>query len=510
MTKTIDQQAVLSAILRTDFKAFVRKVFEEVSGADEFKDNWHIDAVCSFLTDMRDGEFNRGIINIPPRCLKSIICSVALPAWLLGLNPKTRIICASYSDDFALKLASDCKRIIQSPWYQEVFPNTSLTKTATGDFETISNGGRFTASISGGVTGRGADWIIVDDPLKPQDAMSDSMREKVNEWYRSTLLSRLNNKTDGKILLIMQRLHEDDLSGYILSTDASFRCVRLPMISEADELIRINPMSSEQAKYIVRKVGGLLHSERDDQAIVDKLRFDLGEYAFSAQYQQNPTPFGGCMVKKDKMHWYPAPITTGFSKIILSWDTASKVTSDAAYSSCVTIGVSQQNKNMYVLDCFRARLDFPALVSAAIDMRDKAMENYNCRNADIIIEDASSGTQLLQELKGRGITAVPITAGKSKEVRFAGITPRIESGECLFPAYNPVWWFEFEKELLAFPSCKYKDQCDALSQGVEYTKNIVLNKVIKHRNCVLTFQDIGQNMGAIREYSDCHGFFRAN
>lgn len=469
-----NSQEVLNAILRTDFKAFVRKVFDEVSGADEYKDNWHIDKICSFVTDVIDGSFNRGIINIPPRSLKSIICSIALPAFLLGHNPRTRIICASYSDEFALKLAGDCIRVIQSHWYQELFPATKLIKFAKGDFETTLNGGRFSASINGGVTGRGADWVIVDDPLKPSDSFSTPLRERVNEWYRSTLLTRLNDKKNGKIIVVMQRLHENDLSGYILDTDSSYHHVKLSMIAEQNEMIRINPLSKSVGEFIERNIGDLLHPERDDLEVVKKLRSDLGEYAFSGQYQQNPAPVGGGIIKREKLHFYIPPKTPGFARIILSWDTASKIGLNNAYSACVTIGETFDNK-YYVLDCVRDRLEFSPLLNRAADLYERAKKEYRCACIEIIVEDASSGTQLIQELKNvKGITAIPIKADKDKIVRFAGLTPQVENGDCLFPSVPPVWWQDFESELLTFPFSKFKDQCDALAQGIEYLK---LNKV---------------------------------
>ncbi|MDR1338019.1 MAG: terminase, partial [Rickettsiales bacterium] len=163
-----------NAILRTDFKSFIIKVFNEVVAGSEYLDNWHIDVVCNAIMNMYDGDNNRLIINIPPRYMKSIICSVALPAWLLGHHPKTNIICVSYNDGLAEKFANDCRNIMLSEWYRELFPMTRLhpSRRALNDFETTHGGGRMSTSIGGTLTGRGADWIIIDDPLKPADAMS--------------------------------------------------------------------------------------------------------------------------------------------------------------------------------------------------------------------------------------------------------------------------------------------------------------------------------------------------
>ena len=469
MTTKITPREAFSAVLRKDFKSFVRKVFNEVAAGSVYQDNWHIDLICSQILNMRAGEFNRCVINVPPRSLKSIICSVALPAWLLGHNPECEIICVSYADILSEKLALDCRNVMQSQWYLDAFPGTRLDSKSTGDLRTTKGGGRFATSTGGTLTGRGADWIIIDDPLKPQDAISDVMRNKCNDWYRSTLLSRLNNKAAGKIVLIMQRLHEENLSGYVLEDDASYRHVKIPMIAEIDEEIRINPISTPTPKFITRKIGYLLHAERDNQEIVDKLRSDMGEYDFAGQYQQNPAPLGGGLVKKERLAWYTLPQTPRFTKIILSWDTAEKTGIDNAYSACVTIGITF-DKKFYLIDCFRTKMEFPELVKAAVELFHRTRREHSVPT-EIVIEDKSSGTQLIQELKTRyAITAIPVPAGKSKEVRFVGITPQIEDGTCLFPSFNSIWWSDFEKELLLFPKSKFKDQCDAYAQGIEHAK----------------------------------------
>ena len=163
---------------------------------------------------MIEGENQKLIINLPPRYLKSVICSIALPTFILGHNPSAKIMCISYGEELASKLAADCKSVMEADWYKTLFPETRIRtdKKSVMDFETTNHGGRFATTISGAVTGRGADWIIIDDPLKPVDAFSDTQREKVNDLYGNTVNSRLNNKNTGRILVVMQRLHAHDLS----------------------------------------------------------------------------------------------------------------------------------------------------------------------------------------------------------------------------------------------------------------------------------------------------------
>ncbi|MCL2673669.1 MAG: terminase, partial [Alphaproteobacteria bacterium] len=229
----------------------------DVASDSTYLDNWHIDVVCNAIWDMYAGNNNRLIVNIPPRSMKSIICSVALPAFLLGHNPKASIICASYSDELAAKFANDCRNVMLSDWYCGLFPFTRLHKSrrAVTDFETTRGGGRLATSIGGTLTGRGGDWIIIDDPLKPIEAFSDLQREKVNEWYGSTLYSRLNDKNTGKILLIMQRLHQNDLTGHLLASNANFKLIRLPAIAEEDENWQITSRITGKPRIITRAKG---------------------------------------------------------------------------------------------------------------------------------------------------------------------------------------------------------------------------------------------------------------
>src|SRR5574344_1029637 len=385
------------ALLRTDFKSFVRKVFLEVSPNAQYLDNWHIDVICQELENILSGKNNRLIVNIPPRYMKSIICSIAYPAFILGKNPKATIIAVSYNDDLAQKLASDCKRVVESTWYKELFPGTKLSKNkkAISDFETTKGGGRFSTSVNGTLTGRGADFLIIDDPIKPEDANSDLIRKKTNDWYGSTLYSRLNDKNNGKIIVIMQRLHEEDFTGYLLETDSRFKHVRLPAIAEEDEIWQINN------KPVLRKKGEALHPEREDISKLFESKQQMGEYSFAGQYQQNPAPIEGKINKKKWIKFYNRgelfkALQNGSVKIYQisqSWDTASKIEQNNDYSVCLTVLRDAKNK-IYVLDCFRKKLEFPDLVRNVKRLHDEAKIRYK-HAINVIIEDKNSGTQLI-------------------------------------------------------------------------------------------------------------------
>lgn len=475
---SMNNQDLLKAILRSDLKSFVTKVFFDVSPSAQYLDNWHIDLICQELAQMINGQETRLIINIPPRYLKSIICSVALPAFILGHNPQSSIICVSYSDDLAAKHANDCRRIITSQWYQELFPETVLSsnKKSTSDFETTKGGGRFSTSISGTLTGRGADWIIIDDPIKPTDAMSDNIRDKVNDWYRSTLYSRLNNKAEGKIILIMQRLHENDMTGFLLESDKKFKLIKLPVIAEEDETWILKNQFTQTTRTIERHPGDLLHPQRENLETIKELQDSLGEFAFAGQYQQNPVPQSGGMVKKDWMYFYNE--LPAFKQIILSWDTASKEGFDNAYSAYVLLGVDY-NRKYYLIEANRYRLNFPELVKTVDRMNDQCIDLFK-QKPYILIEDASSGTQLIQVLRGEyGLSPHAIRAEQNKISRMQAVSLAIEQQRLLFPNQAGIWYQTFEKELLTFPKSRFKDQCDALSQAVCFLSSEIQNPQIK-------------------------------
>lgn len=464
---------ILNSLLRVNFKSFVEKVFKEVSPNSEYLDNWHIEVICHELMNTMENKQNRLIINIPPRYMKSIICSIALPAFILGHNPKATIIAVSYADELASNLALKCKQVIESHWYRDLFPETILTKKSASDFETTKGGGRYATSVNGTLTGRGADYIIIDDPMKPMDAYSDLLREKTNDWYGNTLYSRLNNKKDGKIIVVMQRLHEEDLTGYLLETDESFRHIKMPAIAEYDEEWTIQNRITETEKTFTRRKSEPLHPEREDITKLYQAKEYMGEYNFAGQYQQNPAPREGGVIKKKWLQFYNREelfkaIDYGEVKvncIIQSWDTANKIEQHNDYSVCITMLRDTEDKN-YVLDVYREKLEFPFLIKKIAQKFEDAKERYkHCIYA--LIEDQASGTSLIQALKqDYGIYPRGIKPEYDKETRLLAVSNLIENGKCLFPDDKPDWWFDFEQELLRFPKTRHDDQCDALSQAL--------------------------------------------
>ena len=468
-----NKKALLNSLLRVNFKSFTEKVFKEVSPNATYLDNWHIEVICHELMDIQENYANSLIINIPPRYMKSIICSIAFPAFILGHNPKASIIVVSYADELASKLALDCKKVMESSWYRELFPDTRLSKKSTGDFETTKGGCRYATSINGTLTGRGADYIIIDDPMKPMDAFSDLLRDKTNDWYGNTLYTRLNNKKEGKIIVVMQRLHEEDLTGYLLNTDPSFKHIKISAIAEADEnWWAIDRVTNKESRFYRRK-NEALHPAREDLAKLYQAKEYMGEYNFAGQYQQNPAPREGGVIKKKWLQFFNREelfkaIENEEIKvncIIQSWDTANKIEQHNDYSVCVTMLRDRNDKN-YVLDVYREKLEFPFLIKKIAQKHNDAKEKYKS-TVFVLIEDQASGTSLIQTLKqDYKIYPRGIKPEYDKETRLISVSNLLENGNCLFPDDKPDWWLDFEQEILRFPKSKHDDQCDALSQAL--------------------------------------------
>lgn len=472
MNNSISDFDVFYSLLRTDFKSFVIKVFNEISGGGNYIDGIYIDLVCDYIVNVINGHQNRLIINIPPRYMKSIICSVALPAFILGHNPHNHIICVSYSDDLASKFANDTRTVMTTDWYKHIFPMTKISKQqfAKNDFETTVHGGRFATSVGGVLTGRGAEWIIIDDPIKPIDANSEILRNRVNDWYHTTLFSRLNDKNTGRILLIMQRLHQDDLTGHLLENSNDFQLLRLPIIADTNEEIPF----TQTKRVFKRKIGEALQPEREPTETIMRIKNSVGELVFSGQYQQLPAPQEGCIIKDEWMQYY-TNTPDSFTHIITSWDTASKTGVNNAYSACITFGIST-DKHIYLLDIYRDKLDFPHLADMAKSRFDKLLDQHPKSQHKIVIEDASSGTQLIQFLPKLGVAPSYIQAShpdEDKIARMNGASGHVYRGTVLFPSIHNHFWNEFAKELLLFPNSPFKDQCDAFAQGVLYCAEII-------------------------------------
>lgn len=451
--------SILSAARRQHFPFFLIKAFETLHPGDPpLQLVWYLDAICHWLSEVRAGNERRLVVTVPPRHLKSVTVSVAFVAWLLGHDPKSKIMVASYSQDLARHHSNQTRTIMESDWYRKDFPRTQISDRGNRalELETKAGGVRKAVSVGGSITGFGADIIIVDDCMKADEAKSPTVRQELRNWFNNTLLSRLNDKANGKIISIQQRLHEGDLPAYML--EKGYRHLNLPAIAERDEYISVGPGRKHH-----RKVGDLLNPAREDQAVLEQLRRDLGPIVFSAQYQQAPVTAEGNMIRIEWFGTYDElPQRHEFLKVAQSWDTGITAAPTSDWSVCTTWGFERQTYKWYLIDVFRRRLDYPDLRRAVIEL------SQRWRADSVIIEKAGSGHQLYQDLRSTGKLRIqPVRPNGSKEERFNGCLGEIEDGHFLLPREVP-WLDEFLSELRAFPYGKYDDQADSFSQFVKY------------------------------------------
>src|SRR6478736_4208282 len=375
--------AEYKTMLRQNFSTFAARCFYDLNPQTELAMNWHVEIIAAKLTAVRHGKIPRLIINLPPRHLKSLLASSAFPAWCLGHDPSAQILCVSYAQDLADKLARDCRSIMLSPWYRRIF-RTRLAphRQAVQEFITTRQGYRLATSNGGVLTGRGADIILIDDPLKPEEALSDAQRQAANQWFVHTLYSRLNDKRHGAIVIIMQRLHEDDLVGHVLAQE-QWEILSFPAIAEADEVHRIETIWGPRC--FRRRQGEALHPDREPLETLEHIRRTLGEYNFAGQYQQSPAPLGGGLVKAEWFKRYREnERPERFDRIVQSWDTANKATELSDFSVCTTWGV--KGKDLFLLAVFRRRLEYPTLKRAVREQLSLFGAN------EVLIEDKASGS----------------------------------------------------------------------------------------------------------------------
>src|SRR5215467_9904295 len=380
----MNDQTVLAALLRSDLRFFIWKSFQTILPGTPYVPNWHIDAIVHQLMRVHAGDISRLLINQPPRSLKSICVSVAAVSCLLGHDPTRRILVVSYSNEFAAELHRQFRMVIDAPWYRALFPAMRPAKDSGTELVTTAGGSRYATSVGGTLTGRGADLIIVDDPLKAEEAMSEPARKRVIDWYGGTLVSRLNDKENGPIVVVMQRLHESDLAGHLLE-QRGWEHLDLPAIAIDDTVIPIG-----NGKVKTRRTGDVLHPERESKEALERIKAETGSLKFSAQYQQRPVPLQGNLIRREWFRNYDQVPHESRARIVQSWDIAMMTGEANDYSVCTTWRMIKFD--YYLVDVFRDRLQYP-------DLRRKVANLAATHGAKtILIENAGPGMALLQDL----------------------------------------------------------------------------------------------------------------
>ena len=459
---------------------YIKAMWGIIEPGIDFIDNWHIECMCEYLEAVRLGQINRLLINIPPRYMKSIAVTVAFPTWVWTTEPHKRIISLSYSATLSKKHNINRRDVIKNPWYKNYWNNQFTLKEDMNTqmkFENDKMGFMFATSVGGTLTGEGGDYIIVDDPHSPKQADSDAERESAIEFFKTTLPTRLNNKKKGAIIVVMQRLHENDVSGYCLESGI-YEHLNLTGLSEKKEIITF-PIS---LRTIERQYNEPLWEAREDNKELDLMKKALGSNGFSAQYQQNPTPTGGGEIKEKWFkYWIPSDmdfqdveIKVGnemvkikptklpfkFDMILQSWDMNFK-----QKEGCDPIGChiwANKGADIFLLDRLNKQVGFVETVKEVVKVTSKWKE------ATIkLIEEKANGAAVIDVLQHKIGGFIPIIPKESKRARLSAVSPWIEGGNVYIPHPKLYDWVnDFVQQCIKFPFAKNDEDIDCLSQAL--------------------------------------------
>jgi predicted phage terminase large subunit-like protein len=451
-----DWLAIEREACRRSLATFVREAWHVLEPAQVYSHGWHIDAVCQHLEAVTYGDLTRLLINVPPGTMKSMLVNVFWPAWEWGPleRPAMRFIGASHSEALATRDNLKMRRLVQSEWYQERWP-TKLTgdQNAKTYFENEQTGFRLSCPVSS-MTGRRGDRVAWDDPHSVEAAISDAHRETALRVFTETLPTRLNNPDRSAIIVVMQRLHEEDVAGYILAHDLGYEHLMLPMEFEPERRCYTS-IGFEDPRT---EDGELLFPARFPPEVVERDKKVMGSYATAGQFQQRPAPRSGGLFAWEKLEIVAAP--PKLLRVIRYWDKAGTA-GGGAYTAGVKLGLGDDGC-WYILDVVRGQWAAPKREQVI-----KATAELDGRGVDIWIEqEPGSGGKESAESTVRNLAGYNIRAERpsgDKALRAEPYSVQVEAGN--IRVVRAPWNQEFIDEHKTFPKGKYKDQIDATSGG---------------------------------------------
>lgn len=494
-----DKQALIDELCVKHFDAFAERAFRVINPSELYEWNWHIGCIAEYLEAAYDGEILRLIINLPPRFLKSFLVSVSFPAWVFGKDPSAKFIMTSYKIELARDMTQHCRDIIKDDWYKHIFPRTrvSATQDEKHHFETTMHGQYYGSAINS-VTGKGAGWVLCDDPLRPDEAASDQVRNSTNAAIRNTLFSRFNDRRTGRFILVMQRLHEDDPTGNLLK-DGGYTLLKLP--AEAKRSIFIPPARAGCREYKMEP-GDLLFPQRVDRAMLDQMVLEMTEFNYVGQMLQEPAPIGGGEFKDSWPNYYQdGGVKPKTMNICILCDPSAgaevnkrkKKTSD--WSAFMVVGLAPDN-NYYLLDLVRDRLNPTDRIETLFILHRKwndlggkpprvGYEKYGMMSDNHYVLERQKQDSYrfpLIELGGR----------MPKETRIRRLIPDLQQGRWWFPA-NLMYadsegrTFDLVRELVysempTFPNARFDDMLDAMSRVYDQEMQMVFPRVKQSEN----------------------------
>lgn len=466
---------------RRHFSEYIKQSWDVIEPGIEYMHNWHIDAIAEYLEAVKIGQIRRLIINLPPRYMKSIEVTVMFPTWIWIEDPYKRFIAASYSAALSKKHNINKRDIITSPWYQNRWADRYVIKddkNTQTNFENDKKGFMFATSINGTLTGEGGDIIIIDDPHNPKQAESEAERNTAIEFCKTTLPTRLNNKKKGAIIVVMQRLHDQDVSGYFLS-QGGWEHLCLEGVAEKRTIMHY-PISGRE---FIREEGDLLWPEREGPEEIAAMKKSLGSYGFSGQYQQAPSPSGGGKIKR---HWWKywkpkglqlppvavrlesgewmyteaEDIPDYWDEQLQSWDCSFK---DEKENDLVAGGVwGRRLANCYLLDVVNQRMDIIETINGICTFTEKWPKTLLK-----LIEGKANGPAVIQLLRNKISGLIDIEPEGGKIARVNAVSPSIEAGNVYVP--HPLiypWVNDFLEQCSKFPRGANDDMVDMMSQAL--------------------------------------------
>jgi predicted phage terminase large subunit-like protein len=443
--------STLEAVLRQNFLSFARKAIRELEGTT-LSDDQYLRYLARELDLFAEGETRRLIINLPPGHLKTWLASVCLPAWMLAHDPWRKIIVVTHAEHLSKTIARNIRSILQSGWFKEIFPpRIKKGHAEVMDFGTTAGGGVFVTSFRGGFTGRRADVIVVDDPHDIGHTHEEI--ESTIEAFDTALLSRLNDRQNGRVLVVAHRVHERDLSAHLLQKKGKWRHVLLPLVATRDQTYK-----TSTADWLRRK-GEVLRPDAFDAEVIDELRENSFNPGFDMLYQQDANFQALPAIEADHFGNFSGPAPIG--PILLSVDPG--VTNRRTSAFSVIQAWCLADNRYYLLDQFREQIDF-------VDLRDELRHFRRVyRPIAILVERAANGHALISELTRKfAKLLVPIEPnGRSKSARLRVHADTIVAKRIWLPT-QATWREGFVKEFIEFPRGKFTDQVDATTQFLDY------------------------------------------
>lgn len=464
---------------RRHLRVFVEQAWSVVESVP-FVPNWHIDVLCTQLEAVTRGEAARLLVNIPPGTAKSLIVSVFWPAWVWATHPTKRFLTASYGQDLATRDAIKMRVLVDSPWYQEHWPvEFRADQNQKTRFENADGGWRIATSVGGRGTGEHPDVIVIDDPHNAKEAESDAERQAAVDWFTQTVSTRGVSR-GAAIVIVMQRLHELDMSGHVLSGETADEWTHLclPMRAESQSALVKTKATRPQVDH--RRPGELLWPSLFSESRVASLERALGSYATAGQLQQRPAPAEGGILKLKWVKYYEPGTTPAVDSVVITVDPALKDKEQNDYWSIQAWGVKGPNR--YALRRHHARLDLAEGIILIADMHKWAVETFPEKGVLVLIENAAAGPDAIRALRRRVTGVVPFTAKGDKVQRAMSSQPVLEAGNVLVPGaedvtggkpdvyLTPGWAQEMLTEWAGFPNGAHDDDVDAFTQMVIRTQ----------------------------------------